>query len=258
MLKTVLLAAASSYFAWYMERFELEMVYPFDAAYTTPAEAGEGRLAEARARMEDGTELILWQSTALPGHPTILYFPGNAGALKDRAERFSFLIDRGYGIVAVAYRGSSGSGGEPDENRLTKDALKIARSETGRQLVLYGESLGTALAVKIAAEGLGDAIVLEAPFTSVSDLLSAQYPREDLGNLLTQRWDVVDIAPSITQPLLIIHGKKDKIVPIELGKEMFERAGSVEKHFVEVQDRGHHELWTQDMRDTLFAFLDAR
>ena len=111
MLKAAVLIAATSYFAWYLERFELAMVYPFDDTYATPEEAGEARLQEARFNTSDGEELILWQAAAAEARPTLLYFPGNAGGLKDRADRFSELIDRGYGVVALAYRGSSGSSG---------------------------------------------------------------------------------------------------------------------------------------------------
>lgn len=258
MLNAVILFAASSYFAWYMERFEHEMVYPFDSAYSTPQDAGEDRLTENRIRMSDGTGLVLWRAEPTPGKPVILYLPGNAGSLKDRAPRFTRLMDNGYGVVAVAYRGSSGSEGKPDEEVLTADARAVAHSVGEGPLILYGESLGTALAVKLAAEGVGDAIILEAPFTSISDILKAQYPSEELGHLLTQKWESVRIARDVVQPALVIHGSHDKIVPIDLGRIMFDSVGSSEKKFLEVTDRGHRELWTTEMEMELFAFLAAR
>ena len=243
------LIAASSYMTWYLERYEMKMVYPFDAAYATPA--------ETRFRQSDGTSLVVWRAEAAAGKPTLLYFPGNAGALRDRTARFSALIDAGYGLVAVAYRGSSGSEGMPDEAVLTADAHAIAEAEVARPLVLYGESLGTALAVKLAAQGFGDAVVLEAPFTSIVDVVEAQFPLDDLDHLLTQRWVSLGHVPMVRQPLLVIHGTKDKIVPISLGERLFEAAGSPSKRFLRIENKGHSELWTPEMRRELAAFLDG-
>ncbi|NNL19492.1 MAG: alpha/beta hydrolase [Boseongicola sp.] len=258
MLKAAILFASTSYFAWYLERHETAMVYPFDATYTTPAEAGETRLRETRVETGDGESLILWRVKARENRPTILYFPGNAGGLRDRSPRFSALIDQGYGIVAMGYRGSSGSSGAPDEQTLTEDARAVAALETARPLVLYGESLGTALALRVAAEGIGDAVVLEAPFTSFIDIVAAQYPRDDLGELLTQQWKSLMSARDVRQPLLVIHGDIDKVVPIALGREIFEAVGSTDKHFLEITGKGHRTLWTDEMKTELFAFLNAR
>ncbi|MBT8413336.1 MAG: lysophospholipase, partial [Boseongicola sp.] len=101
-------------------------------------------------------------------------------------------------------------------------------------------------------------IVLEAPFTSFIDIVAAQYPRDDLGGLLTQHWNSRSAARDIRQPLLVIHGNVDKVIPIALGLEIFEVAGSSDKDFLEVTGEGHRTLWTVDMKRRLFAFLDAR
>lgn len=256
MLKSTLFILATSYLAWYMERFEIAMIYPFDATYATPHVAGEPRLVEIRYPTSDGEELIVWRAKAQPEKPTLIYFPGNAGGLKDRAERFSRLLDRGYGVTALAYRGSSGSSGRPEELLLTEDAIELVRVETGRPLVLYGESLGTAVAIKLAASGLGDAMVLEAPFTSITDLVESQYPDETLDHLITQRWESLRQMPSVSLPLLVIHGSDDRLVPIRMGRRIFESAGSKEKRFVEISGRGHMGLWTPEAQRSLFEFLE--
>ncbi len=130
MLKTALLILSTSYVAWYMEQHEHMAVYPFDATYATPEAAGEPHLNEAVFNADDGAKLILWQAAAQPGRPTVLYFSGNAGTLKDRAERFHRLIDRGFGVIAPAYRGSSGSAGKPEEALFWPMHMRIAA--TGR------------------------------------------------------------------------------------------------------------------------------
>lgn len=257
MLKATLLFLSTSYFAWYMERFETSMIYPFDASYATPDGAGEPRLSEFRVATNDGEHLIVWRSPAQPSKPTLVYFPGNAGGLKDRADRFSRLIDQGYGVTALAYRGSSGSSGRPEEMVLLEDAATLVSAETGNPIVLYGESLGTAVAIRLAASGLGDALVLEAPFTSVTELVQSQFPDEALDHLLTQRWESLASVPYVRQPLLVIHGTDDQIVPIHMGRRIFDQAGSPKKTFLEVTQRGHNGLWTPETRMALFDFLDA-
>ncbi len=248
---------ASSYMVWYLERFELKMVYPFDPTYSTPAEAGEARLRETRFVQADGTQVITWNATAAPGKPTLLYLPGNAGSLSSRTAKFSTFIDNGFGLVAMAYRGSSGSEGAPDEETLTADAQAIASSVDAMPLVLYGESLGTSLAVKLAAQGIGDAVVLEAPFTSIVDVVETQFPLDDLNDLLTQRWLSIEHAPNVRQPLLVLHGTEDRVVPIELGLELFEALGSTEKTFQRIEGSGHTELWSPEMFGALVTFLEG-
>ena len=258
MLKSMLLILSTSYFAWYMERFEISMIYPFDSTYATPEVAGEPRMSETRFATGDGEELVVWRAGAEPDKPTILYLPGNAGGLKDRADRFARLIDRGYGVTAMAYRGSSGSTGQPDEAVLTKDATDLARTETGAPLILYGESLGTAVAIKLAAAGFGDGVVLEAPFTSIIALIASQYPNETLGHLVTQRWNSLESVSSLEQPLLIVHGQDDKLVPVWMGRMIYDAAASPDKEFLEIVDRGHSDLWTVETQSALFRFLDSR
>ncbi len=258
MLKVTLLFLATSYFAWYLERFETAMVYPFDPTHVSPEVAGERRMTEMRFTTADGEGLVVWHSKARTGHPTIIYFPGNAGGLKDRVERFGRLIDRGYGVTAMAYRGSSGSSGRPEELLLTEDAVALTLAEAGRPLVFYGESLGTALAIRLAASGLGDALVLEAPFTSIADLVESQFPDETVEHLITQRWDSLQDAPQVRQPLLVMHGSDDRLVPVHMGRMIFNLAASREKRFVEITGRGHSGLWTTDAQRALYEFLDAR
>jgi alpha-beta hydrolase superfamily lysophospholipase len=258
MLKSTLLILATSYFAWYLERFETSAIYPFDATHATPILAGEPRLAERRFSTFDGEQLVYWTHSAQGNRPTILYFPGNAGGLKDRVSRFSYLIDNGFGVIALAYRGSSGSSGQPDEMLLTADALALAAAHSGSPLILYGESLGSALAIKIASSGFGDRIILEAPFTSIVDLVQSQYPQEDLSHLITQRWDSLGGVGSLTQPLLIIHGTNDRVVPVQMGRSIFENAGSEDKRFVEVAGFGHIDLWSSDALNAVSGFLDPR
>ncbi|MCG6882855.1 MAG: alpha/beta hydrolase [Silicimonas sp.] len=254
MLPSLFLILSTSYAAWYLERFELAAVYPFDKTYSTPLDAGAPDLTETATDTADGARLVIWRAEARDGLPTVVYFSGNAGSLKDRVSRFRRLAERGFGIVAPAYRGSSGSTGQPDEALLVEDARRIAGTLSGT-VVLYGESLGAAVAIQVASAGIGDAVVLEAPFTSITDLVATQFPTEDLGDAITQRWDSLAAVGALRQPLLIIHGDADRIVPVEMGQRIFDAAGSADKAFISAPGHGHTTLWASDLQGPLFDFL---
>ena len=250
-------ALATSFIAWFFENHEHRAVYPFDHHLSHPAEIGEPRLSEARFTTQDGETLVLWQAKPQKGKPTILYFPGNAGALADRVGRFRAFLDRGYGLTALAYRGSSGSTGKPDEDHLTADAFALARTLPKDGLILYGESLGTALVIKLAAQGFGEALVLEAPFTSFPDLVAAQYPNEDILDRLTQIWDNRSHITSVNQPFLLLHGIDDRLVPFAQGQELFEAAPSTNKSMIALEGRGHRDTWSVEGQTALYQFLNA-
>lgn len=255
MLKTALFVLSTSYVAWYWAQFETRAVYPFDASYATPTDAGLPDVTEEKRATDDGETLVIWRAAPAPNMPTVLYFSGNAGGLKERAPRFQSLIDAGFGVVAPAYRGSSGSTGTPDEDTLLNDARTIAAGETPGTFVLYGESLGTAVAIRLAAEGTGARLVLEAPFTSIPALIMAQHPVEDLDHLITQRWESDQHIKAVVQPLLVIHGDRDHLVPFEMGETIFDRAGSQDKRLLRIEGAGHAGLWGEPTLGEVFAFL---
>ena len=242
MLKALVLSLATSYVAWFIQMHEHRVVYPFDATRTAPADAGEPRLAETAFETADGERLVLWQAPPPEGAPVVLFFPGNAGTLADRVPTLTRLLDMGLGVTAVAYRGSSGSSGRPDEAQLIADARAIAEAVAANgapALILYGESFGSALAVQLAAAGVGDGVILQSPFTSIRDLVAVQYPQEDLTGLFTQRWDSRAAIAAVTQPLLVLHGTEDRLVPIAQGRDLVARAGSADKALVGLEGADH-------------------
>ncbi|MEO0918368.1 MAG: hypothetical protein AAFY31_15510, partial [Pseudomonadota bacterium] len=103
MLTSLVLVLSTSYVAWYLERHELAAVYPFDETYATPAEAGALGLVETTLNTDDGARLIVWRADAAAGQPTVIYFSGNAGALKDRAPRLSQRLDAHNATVSFGH-----------------------------------------------------------------------------------------------------------------------------------------------------------
>ncbi|NKB27716.1 MAG: alpha/beta hydrolase [Rhodobacteraceae bacterium] len=253
---------ATSWIAVLVKRDEAQVVYPFDPVRTAPMDAGLIGFSELEFAASDGTELVVWTHPPASGQPVILYLPGNAGTLAGRATRFQTIAHMGYGLVTMAYRGSSGSGGSPDENLLTADAIALAERlaliAPGAPVVLYGESLGSALAVRIAAAETVSGIVLEAPFTTFPEIVAAQFPRETgLAEMFTQIWDNRALIGKVTEPLLILHGTGDRMVPFEQGEELLARAGSTNKSLFAITDARHDEMWTPATQQALYHFLDS-
>ena len=136
---------------------------------------------ELRLTTEDGETLVAWYFPAKDGRPLILYFHGNAGALVDRVPRFRMFTARGYGLLAVSYRGYGGSTGSPTQIGLMQDGEAAyrearARGYDGDRIVMMGASLGTGVAIALAARHQTAALVLEAPYLSALDVASAHYP----------------------------------------------------------------------------------
>ncbi|WP_294621670.1 alpha/beta hydrolase [uncultured Roseovarius sp.] len=248
--------------AWFsLHAIERAIVYPFDATRIAPATAGVPEMQEV-----ERAGLVVWEATAKPGQPTIFYLHGNAGNLANRAGRFSRFMARGYGVIAPAYPGSSGSAGTPSQEAITKAIADIWRDlPQDARVVIYGESLGTGVAVQLlgsvvtdAENGLSPAgVILEAPFTSVHDVARHLYPGIDpLLAHLTQEWASMSGAAQLTMPLLVVHGQNDQMIPPEQGRALFEAAASDDKRFLEVPGAGHTDLWRSDTVPELWTFIN--
>ncbi|MDU8926619.1 alpha/beta hydrolase [Alisedimentitalea sp. MJ-SS2] len=263
MLKTLsfaLFIALGGIFAF--DRLEREMVYPFDATRVDPRDIG--LKLDEEIFESGGKRLVLWRRSAQPGKPTILYFHGNAGNLAARAGRFQRFLERGYGLVALAYRGSSGSEGSPSEKYLAFDAARLLKrmgNYASGQVIIYGESLGSAVALA-AIDRAGtqpDALVLEAPFTTVREVALTAYPQlEPLIDRMKSKWNSLARISETTAPLLILHGARDELIPIDMGRQLFAAAPSTEKRLLEVEGGHHTDLWRSDVLPVLWRFIDKR
>ncbi|MGB0960652.1 MAG: alpha/beta hydrolase [Halocynthiibacter sp.] len=242
---------------------ERALIYAFDDTHVTPQNAGAKGFKEETLTQEDET-LLAWYHPPRSGKPTVLYFHGNAGNLATRTSRFNWLTYHGYGVLAPAYRGSSGSTGRPNEARLTKDAemwLKHLLAKSPKSIVLYGESLGTGVAVKIAARQHPAsrpirAMILEAPYTSIPDILMhISDGFAPLARVLNEHWDSKSKIADVTVPLLILHGQKDKVIPIEHGRALFDAAMSKDKQFFDPRNGTHTNVLQSGGDQVLKRFL---
>src|SRR5262245_7818795 len=171
-LKSLLLIGAVVYLAivalMYLAQRSL-MYFP-ETLRTAPAQAGLPEAEELTLDTADGERVIAWHIPPRGDRPVILYFHGNGGAVRNRVDRYRALTKDGTGLVALSYRGYGGSSGHPSEAGLIEDARATyafaAQRYPEARLVLWGESLGTGVAVALAAEKKAARLVLEAPFLS--------------------------------------------------------------------------------------------
>jgi fermentation-respiration switch protein FrsA (DUF1100 family) len=220
------------------------MYFP-DTAHVTPAQAGLPHVEEVPLTTADGEHITVWHAPPVEGKPVIVYFHGNGGALHYRVARFEKLIEDGIGLVAVEYRGYGGNSGSPSESGLIADAETAyafaAAHYSTSQIVLWGESLGTGVAVALAAEKPVARVILEAPFTSAAAVAKKQYWYMPVGLLMKDQFHSDERIDKVTAPLLILHGFKDHVVPFAMGQQLFELAHQP-KYIVKFLDGDHEDL----------------
>ena len=188
---------------------------------TMPAAAGLPKAEEVVLDTADGEHVIIWHVPPRWEAPVFLYFHGNGGSLRWRDERFRALISDGSGLIALSYRGSSG---RPTEKGLSEDAaaayaFAIARYPAER-IVLWGKSLGSALAIALGAEKPVGCLVLEAPFTSAVDVGARHYWFLPVRLFMKDQFRSDLCISRVRAPVLVVHGENDAIVPIALGKRL--------------------------------------
>jgi uncharacterized protein len=230
------------------------LIYFPDRQVPDPRALGLADVEEARFSAEDGVRLHGWYAPArtaagaTPRDLAVLVSHGNAGNVLHRAYLLGHLATAGLHVLVYDYRGYGASDDvAPSEPGLYADgraALAWLRERTGlpaSRIVLYGESLGAAVAVELAASA-PYALVLEAPFTSLSDVAAIHYPWLPTSLLLSDRYDSADKIGARMAPLLVVHGARDGIVPVAQGRTLSERAGGPAT-LVVVEGAGHNDLW---------------
>jgi uncharacterized protein len=219
------------------------LLYFPDPTRVPPESAGLAGVSEETVTTPDGITLITWWSPPKPGKPVIVYFQGNGGNMAVRAERVRLLQSTGAGVLMLGYRGYSGSGGTPSEAALIADGnliIKrlIERGTPSKRIVAFGESLGTGIAVQMAAaHGLGG-VILDSPYTSLPDVAATHYPFLPAHWFMWDQYNSLARIGQVRAPLLIVHGELDTVVPVALGQRLFEAANEP-KRLVRLAGLGH-------------------
>jgi len=160
---------------------------------------------------------------------TILIFHGNAGNLFNRVYKLNELNKLDVNILLISWRGFSGNKGKPTEKNLYHDAEEAVKwlnnlGVVSKNIILYGESLGTGVATEIGKSNIFGGIILESPFTSIANAAKIYYPYLPVNIILKDRYNSIGKIKNIKTPILIMHGKKDNIVPQKMGLELYEKA----------------------------------
>lgn len=220
----------------------------------TPLPPPGSLLREFRAR--DGARVTALHFRAPEGAPTVVHLHGAGVTMREVVHVGQALARRGLGVVLVEYRGYGGSPGRPTEEGLYEDALAVleallAEGRSPEEIVLLGVSLGSGVAIEMAARGLGSRLILVTPFTSASRVLRRLLPFIPRSLIVRGRFDNAAKAGRIAIPTLVIHGDRDWVVPHRMGRALAEAIPGA--RLVTVPRGGHTDLF--DRRDA--ALLDA-
>lgn len=219
----------------YMYKVQRTILYQPEHNINLPSYYGFDHIEDHILTAEDNTQLGCWYQAAKPNQPTILYFHGNAGHMGDRVEKMHAFLEAGFGICAPSYRGYGKSSGTPSEEGTYMDARAALQflhiqGVTNANIILYGESLGSGIAVQLAYEQAHfKLLTLEAPYTSTADRGIERYPFLPVYLLMKDQYDSLTKIAHIHTPVLIFHGKKDTTIPISHGKTLYKQANKPKK-----------------------------
>jgi uncharacterized protein len=244
-------------YAVLMTALHPQMIYPF-------ADVPFERVGYQREMLQTETGEIWLQVHDQPDAPAIvLVFMGNAGVLAWHLPLVEEHEGQGLAVVALEYRGGGGAPGSPSEVLLKQDALAAFDFVRGkwpeRKIILHGYSLGSGLAMEVAAKREADGLILDAPYAWLCQVMSARSGLPACFIPTVQGWASGDLAPLVSEPVLIRHGTEDELVPFAQGEKLAALFGR-EVTFVTLEGAGHGTLFrwpafTTEGNDFLDAVL---
>lgn len=245
----VLFAVAYALATLGMYVFQRKLQYRAENKGMTPESAGVVGAKVETFTTPDGEKIVVWYVPADRGKPTILYFHGNAGEIGDRPLRFNYYHERGFGVTYVSYRGYGGSTGSPTEKGLITDANTaydwlIGKGVAPQNIALVGESLGSGIAIQLAAGKQVGAVSLNAPYTSTADVAGRIYWWLPVQLLMKDQFRSIDFIKLVKVPLLVVHGDQDILIPLEFGKRLF-AAANEPKEMEIVRGFGHDAMFEE-------------
>lgn len=261
LLRGVLIVGALSYamvlLYMYLQQRSLQYFPGRDG--TPPQQLGLTGVSEHRVKTPDGETIVLWYAAARPGQPTILFFHGNGGEISGRAERMASYQNAGLGALFVSYRGYGASTGDISEQGFITDALTaydflLQQGVAPEEIAIVGESLGTGVAVQLAAQRPVASLVLEAPFTAAVDVAAEVYPWLPVRWLMKDQFRSRDHIADVKVPLLVFHGDADRVIPAAQGRALFDMANGP-KDLVIIPGAGHDIFGSPEVLAREVAFI---
>ena len=244
----------------YMWLFQRKFLFRAERVRMDPAECGLPEMRTVPIAATDGLKLRAWyRSASAADAPVILYFHGNDAHLGTRAEKIRPYLDAGYGVLLMSYRGYGGNPGRPSEEGLYHDAraaIQFLAAEEIRpeDVIYYGESLGSGVAVQLALETTPAAIILEAPYTDVTAVGRRRYPFLPVRLLMRDRFDNLSKIAAVRAPVMVIHGEKDRTTPVDHGRAVH-AAASEPKEARFYAEAAHLDLYEFGAAEDVLRFI---
>jgi fermentation-respiration switch protein FrsA (DUF1100 family) len=211
-----------------------------------PETVGLDGFAAVEIPTEDGERILAWWAVPSPGGGVVSFLHGTPSTLPDTVWRLPDLRKSGLGVMAIDYRGYGGSTGTPSELGLRADARAafdfIHAAAPESRIAVFGESLGTGIAVALARERRVAGVLLNAPYASVLRLLELRGPPLPYRLLLTDKFDSEALIGAIGVPVMILHGTADESVPVTEARRLY-AAAREPKTIIEVEGAGHLAAW---------------
>ncbi len=271
-----------------MQRHFMYPAARVDAISSSDAQLPDGQVHTVSVKTVDGIPLGGWlvladgrraedaasvEAELAAGRPVVLYFPGNAGNRVERALDCRDFTSANCDLFLFDYRGYGENSGTPSETSLLDDARSIWDYLTSDcrispdRIIVFGESLGGAIATHLVADVSRDGIppaglILNSTFSSMPDVVHWNYPYFPFHYLLLDRYQSDEKIGDVTCPVVITHGADDEIVPIHLARKLFvaappQSASGVRKEFIQLNHSGHNDIAISVLRDSLAEMLDA-
>lgn len=229
---------------WSIQRYLL--FWPsFD--YVSPQEAKLPQFKENILKMQDGTEVMTWYAAGDKSKPAILFFHGNAFQISRFAPHLLPFIKDGYGVLIMEYRNFGNTKGTTLQENIFSDAAETydwLKAQRYPQIVVYGYSFGTAVASGLTTLRPIEKMILTAPFSTMRGLV-AEKPVPLGSVIMHDSYSSKDYLQKYHNPLLIIHGEDDSLIPIHHGQTMYDAAASENKKFIRLEKTDHRDIFFQ-------------
>jgi fermentation-respiration switch protein FrsA (DUF1100 family) len=237
------------------------LIYQPDTNRPEPSAYGVPAVQSLSVRAPDGIELLAWfVPPERAAGPVVLYLHGNGGNIGMRARRLVRMHGFGWGVLLLEYRGYGGNAGSPTEIGLLEDARAgyAALREmgfSGQQILIWGESLGSGVGVRLATERDVGAVLLESPYTSIVDVGRRHFPWLPVGLLVRDRFDVLTRIGAVHAPVLVMAGGEDTLVPPDMSRAVFAAAPEPKQYWL-ASGAGHNDLGEAGALEVAKAFVD--
>ena len=245
--------------------FARTLIYPFQPGFSAAQPVGVPGARATTFPASDGTPVTVWLVPPDADRPTVLYFMGNGGSLPSHGPLLAEIASQGFGVVALNFRGAGGAPGKPSQAALEADALAlydqldaiVGRPVPATRRVIYGTSLGAALAVQLAARRPSAGVVLESPFNRLCEVAQFHYPIFPACLLLPyERWNSAGRIGEVAAPVLILHGDADETIPLSQGRALL-AAAREPKRLIVYPEAGHNELLLHGAGTDAIAFIES-